>query len=546
MHRALRSIFVVPLLIAVGAPSAMAQSAPPPPPPAPLPPPPPATTVVPLAPPPPPALPPPYAPPAPPAYVAPVPPPAPPPAEPKSAFELTTLKILHDKNVLSDKEYESALRDLNDTSGSKAGSSTSVVLGKWATTLYGFVEADSIVDTTQSLNDGAGNAQIARAGSYAGEHGRVTFGIRNSRLGFRMKAPEFAGIRVSAQIEVDWLGTQLPIGYGQPYFGTEQAFFTNPTMRARHVNLKVETPVVDFLFGQYWALFGWQPVYNPNTVEIQGVPGELFSRTPQVRISKTINTGPVTVEAAVAALRPPQRDSATPEGQAGLRLAVNDWTGVQTIGSTGTSIQPLSVAVTGDLRQVGVPEFIASPTHQESKTAGAVAVDGFVPVIPGSKDKMGNSLSLHGEYANGFGISDQYTGMTGGVSFALPNPNNLNPAPAYPQDIDNGIVTFDSSGQLHFIQWSSYLVGLQYYLPGTNGHVWVAGSYSHMHSDTTGTYFANSTKVRQNEDWFDVNLFADVTPAMRLGFEYANFNDQYQDNLHAINHRGQFSAFFIY
>jgi hypothetical protein len=470
-----------------------------------------------------------------------------------STFELSTLKILHDKNILTDKEYESALHDLNDSTGGAAANSTSVVVGKWATTLYGFVEADSIVDSTQSLNDNGGSAAIARASlpgapSYAGDHGRTQFGVRNSRIGFRMKAPEAGGIRVSAQLEMDFIGTQLPIGYGQPYFGSEQAFFTNPTFRARHINLKAETPVADFLFGQYWALLGWQSLYNPSTVEIQGVPGELFSRTPQIRISKTINTGPVTVEAAIAALRPPQRNSAVPEGQGGLRLAVNGWTGVQTIGSAGTTVSPLSIAVTGALKQLGAPEFLAgsAPTHQESKTGGAVAVDAFVPVLPGSKEKMGNSLSLVGEYVNGFGTSDQYSGLSGGVSFALPNPNNLNPAPAYNQDFDNGIAFFDSSGQLHFVQWTSYLIGAQYYLPGTKGHVFLSANYSHLHSDTTDKYFAKSAKVRQNEDWFDVNLFMDVTPAMRLGFEYANFNDQYEDGIHAINHRGQFSAFYIY
>jgi hypothetical protein len=52
--------------------------------------------------------------------------------------------------------------------------------------------------------------------------------------------------------------------------------------------------------------------------------------------------------------------------------------------------------------------------------------------------------------------------------------------------------------------------------------------------------------VRVSEDWFDANLFMDVTPALRLGLEYANFNDKYVDGVHSINHRGQFSAWFIY
>ena len=54
------------------------------------------------------------------------------------------------------------------------------------------------------------------------------------------------------------------------------------------------------------------------------------------------------------------------------------------------------------------------------------------------------------------------------------------------------------------------------------------------------------SKVRDVEDWFDVNLFVDPTPAVRIGIEYANFNDMYFDGHHAINHRGQLSGFFIF
>ncbi len=44
----------------------------------------------------------------------------------------------------------------------------------------------------------------------------------------------------------------------------------------------------------------------------------------------------------------------------------------------------------------------------------------------------------------------------------------------------------------------------------------------------------------------DANVFWDVVPGARLGFEYANFNDQYVDGVHAINNRFQFSGFFIF
>ena len=61
-------------------------------------------------------------------------------------------------------------------------------------------------------------------------------GARNSRIGFRIKAPEISGsIRTTAMLEMDFLGTQLPVGNSGEgvYQGTEGAFFTNPTFRIR-------------------------------------------------------------------------------------------------------------------------------------------------------------------------------------------------------------------------------------------------------------------------------------------------------------------------
>ena len=474
----------------------------------------------------------------------------------KAFIELTTLRILHEKGTLTDAEYESALKEISESNGARAGDSNTVVVGKFATTLYGFVEADAIYDSTESYAETAGQSQIARPGSYAGDHDRMQMSIRNSRFGVRSKAPEYHGIRASMQLEMDFLGTQLPVAplgtASAAYNGTEAAFFTNPTFRARHANLKVETPYVDVLFGQYWALFGWGSSYHPNTVQIQGVPGEIYNRNVQLRLSKTIKTDDITFEAAIAGVRPAQRDTAIPDGQAGLRFAYNKWTGVQTTGSTSTQIAPVSVAVTGDARNVRVPSLNAtpSPTDIKQRIGTAIAVDGFIPVIPGDKGHMGNSLSINGEFASGYGDADLYTGLgaVGAGYPSLPNPTNANPAPAYAPNIDAGIMNFDSGGGLHLVQWTSWLVGVQYYLPGLNGHVWLSGNYSRMTSGNIQEFVptAGLAKVRSDLDWFDVNLFADLTPAVRLGGEYADTRDGYADGTHARNQRLQFSMFYIF
>jgi hypothetical protein len=437
------------------------------------------------------------------------------------------------------------VRDLAGTAGRRVSEQTTVMMGKWAATLYGFVEGDTIYDTTRSFGgENAGNALVARAEALAGQNPRFTLSARGSRFGFRIKAPEVAGVRVSGVIEADFLGSQsIGTGTGQV---SEGNFFTAPLLRMRHFNFKIETPVVDFLVGQTWQLFGWQNLYNPNTVEIQGVPGELNARTPQVRVSKTIKLYPLTLEIAAAASRPVQRDAGTPDGQGGVRLALDVWTGVQTLGATGTQISPASVAATTLLRHVAIDEWSASPKVTKDFGVSAFALDGFFPLVPGTQENKDNSFSLNGEFATGYGFADMYSGLSGGLSFpALLTPTGAMTAPVYTPNIDAGIVTYDTKGNPHGIQWTTYLVGAQYYFPYTSGRLWISGNYSHLSSDNAHLYGAKA-KTLSEEDWFDVNVFGDPLPAVRLGIEYANFNDLYVDGNHSINHRFQFSGFFTF
>jgi hypothetical protein len=343
---------------------------------------------------------------------------------------------------------------------------------------------------------------------------------------------------------MDFLGTQASTT-------SEAATFTSPLLRARHYNLKIETPIVDLLIGQWWGLFGWQPFFFPNSVEIMGLPAQLFTRTPQLRVSKTIKTAPINLEIALALTRPPQRDAGLPEGQGGVRLIVNKWTGVQTVNSTGTQISPLSVGVSGIIRHYSLTEFSATPMNSVELTGWGVAAGAFIPVIPGRADKRGNSLSVTGEYVYGYGVADQYTGLVGGVASApLPNPMMVTPAPVYTPNIDPGLAVYTVDGAAHLIQWQTFIVGAQYTIPGLNGRLWVSGNFSRSTSDNAQLY-GTLGKVRSGEDFADVSIFADVTPAVRLGAEYAYFNDHYAGSdkvaaVDAINHRFQLAAFYIF
>jgi len=416
------------------------------------------------------------------------------------------------------------------------------VTAKFSAEIYGFVELDTILDTTQSFTEGAGNGVLLKSDAFGGHHKRLTFGVRNSRIGFKLKGPasESHDIKSSAILEMDFLGNQPS--------GSEASFFNNPTFRIRHMAAKLETPALDFLAGQYWQLFGWQSYFHPNTVEIQGLPGQVYSRTAQFRVSHSFKTDAITVDVAAAAARSPQRDSALPDAQAGVRLLFNRWKGLRTAGATGTSVDAAGIGVSGVYRHFRVAEFASPSVNNVPKDGGGLSVDAILPIAPATAEHKENALTLTGSFVTGTGIADLFTGLTGGVALpALPNPNMTSPAPTYTSNIDPGLVIFTGAGTLHTIDWQSILVGLQYYLP-PSGNVWISLNYSHLSSRNIDRYAIGSmaAKVYKSSDWADANLFVDVNKAVRVGAELAWFHQRFVDDSTARNWRGQISGFYIF
>jgi hypothetical protein len=404
------------------------------------------------------------------------------------------------------------------------------VKSKWGLTIAGWVQADAVYDTTQSYGQASGGAIMAKPGTYTGDHDRMQLYMQNSRIGFRGNAPEFNGLKVSGFIEFDFNGNQ-PAGL------TETATFSNATLRARHVWVKAESEAVDFLAGQTWHLFGWQPFFHPNTLQLQGVPGQVFTRSVQFRLSKVVKADAVNFEIAVAGVRPPQRDAAIPDGQAGLKLGVNQWKGVHTGGAgAGSTVDGATLGVSGLFRSFRVINPNGSNSSKKA-TGWGISLDAMIPVIPVTGDDKGNKLTLQGSFQTGSGFNDQYSGLTGG---------SVTGGPAgYTANIDNGFVRFDSAGELHTIDWKIFLIDLQYYFPN-NGNIWLSANYSQMESGNIKDFGANPATVYTKMWWYDINLFMNLTPAFRLGAEYAFGKQTMGDDSTRSNIRGQFSAFYIF
>lgn len=415
------------------------------------------------------------------------------------------------------------------------------IKSKWAMNIYGFIEADFISDNHQlvaqsaaAMNgavDAAGNPVWPTGRQYATEHGSLTFGARNSRIGLNVAAPEYGGIRASGKLEMDFLGVNG--GANNEAGGT----WTNPSFRIRHMYLTLDNDYVTVTLGQGWELFGWQPYFHPNTVDIQGVPGQIYSRSPKAQFSHKFN-GPVDIELAFALSRPPERAADEPDLQAGIKFAIPDWVGVHTIGAAGTAVDAAAIGLSGTTRSFRVPNAGAAAVTSDATRGEAGALDIFLPILHPDKESKANSLSLTGELVYGKGINDLYTGFTGGIAA-----------------IGTGIADAGSvgieNGDLTPVQWRTNILGLQYYLP-PDGNWWVAVNYSsgksnNMHSMANA--IANPATVYHAFRWLNADIFWDVTPAVRLGLSV----DQYRDSFlqQTPSHFGddtriQFSAFYLF
>jgi hypothetical protein len=215
-----------------------------------------------------------------------------------------------------------AKADERPTGGEEPGGITAR-LGTWALTIYGYAALNAMHDSTQSYGASAGNAVLARRGTYAGNFDQLQLAVADSRIGLRVAAPPFGRVRASAHVEMDF-------GAAQPIEATEQAQYVLSGLRMRHYYVKAETPIVDLLAGQYHDLVGWGGSgFYPSTLAFLGVTGQIYHRQPQLRLSKRIATAAIELEVAAAAVRPVQRAAGTPDVQGGIRLAFNGWTGAR-------------------------------------------------------------------------------------------------------------------------------------------------------------------------------------------------------------------------
>jgi hypothetical protein len=438
---------------------------------------------------------------------------------------------------------------------------------KFVFTPYGLGQGQVTHDSTQSFQHGQGNIAIARSGAptfsqagqaYNGQHGRLTMTARNTILGFRVKAPTWHSITTSARYEGDFEGAPP----ANPPGSSESGFLSGGPFRMRQAYLLLETPFVDLLVGQTQQLFGWGPIFYPNSVNNLGIPGMAFGREMQVKLSHVFRSSAFSLELAGGAFRPPQRDSEVPDLQAGIRLAIKPWKGIQ----NGNRLVPMQIAAAGTRRWFSVQGInpvttnALEPREDRAYTANGAgfAIDALIPIIPGNDpEHPGNTLTLVGEFTKGYGISDLYQSLSFGLPIqAVGNAVNFNST-----DVDPGIVVFDQpvdaagnllEGHLRPVQVQSFIVNLQYTLPGLD-FVGLSGIYSYLASDNVDKLAipievmpGSWSKTFVKQRYWEASLHILVTPVARFSFGYGNTLQTFVDGGQETNHRYVFKANYAF
>ena len=137
----------------------------------------------------------------------------------------------------------------------------------------------------------------------------------------------------------------------------------------------------------------------------------------------------------------------------------------------------MALGVSGTVRRFAVPAFEPNARTDVTTTGWGISVDLLLPIIAASSVSHENALTFTGSFVRGEGIADLYTGLGGPPFPAIPG----TPSTPYTAPIDPGLVGFDAAGNLQAVSYQTFLVGLQYWLPGSTG-LSLAANYSHLQS----------------------------------------------------------------
>ena len=457
------------------------------------------------------------------------------------------------------------------------------MMGKWVTTMYGFVQVDSVYDSNQSYNNwpfnsAPGNAAVLSSSQSGGKalsgsevnqfnSGRFGMDVNNSRIGFALSSPVYNGYKIRALLEMDFLASPGGQTLEGSTPGSGLGYVTNPIFRIRHFFFDVTTPSWgNVLVGQYWSLFGEQPYNIQNNLQIAPGPGTAYGRFPQIRWYKNLHLSDsgVMLEPAAAVMTPPTTTGGIPAFTEALKLSDSNLMTELMIGDTGKGQFPASLSISGiEQNYSGYSAIGGKSAFRNTSSTGfnswtaAGAVDLILPIIPIHDDKPGNNLTLQAEYTWGQGDAWQFPNLTFGLGGGTVNTIGSNNGFG-----GNGVIM---NNQFLPLDIQTYNADLQYYFPddartsivlgiavdNASNLQQISGALGGFGStNPAGGGSANGYYTYLQPDthltFAYVDLWHDFTPAVRAGLEFGQYDAVYTGGANALDNRVMMSWFYLF
>jgi len=290
-------------------------------------------------------------------------------------------------------------------------------------TLGGFAEADSIYRSRNTANDLATSwNSIPFANTPTGHEDQLTFSGRQSRITGLVEGNVTPGIKLSYYGELDFQGAAQSANLNQ-----SDSF--NPRIREMYGTADFNDSGWHFLAGQNWSLAtmnskGITPrnEVQPMTIDSQYLPGYVYLRQPQFRITKDFLNKSLWV--AVSVEEPQTIESGSlPSGTFYAVANGSGYYGGQSGSSVPTSAggSALTIAPTETCTTNGTTAGVTAATLKVTCVSTATTESG-VPTtatqslnhIPDVIAKVAYELPIYGRtiHLEGFGLGRAYTAAT--------------------------------------------------------------------------------------------------------------------------------------
>lgn len=406
----------------------------------------------------------------------------------------------------------------------------------WRLLFSGFAELDLLQDTRPSFLEVANNFPVTGPDTPRGPKHRKQISIRNSRFNLTLLPPGQETWKTKIFTELDFMGNRL----NYPLWESRDLYYTDPALRFRHYYFSAEHDGWQFLVGQTWSLFGWQPTYQAATVSISPGPGTLSQRLKQFLTIRTYESFGNKWQLGLAFSSAASKQGQIPNVDFGARYSSGSRASGFSSASGEIRMEPLSSALSGTFRKFGYGAVNSTSDDLHRVTAYAGAFNVLVPVIASSDGQsFANTLTFAGEYSRGTG----YGGNFGGWSGNLPQfPWDSESVETY---MNKGYGGFDSRGKFHLFQLESFSAQLQYHFPGEKRFFSTLGVAALRSLNVRGLGPVPGGFVAYDQAGMSfLNLMHDFTKRIRGAIEYAHFTTKYIDGSEDFSDRYQLSFYF--